>query len=673
MALRRALFTLLAIVSLAGSPWATEPSQAETQPVGRLDVVSVSPWVDADGVWEVRFRPGSLPEGSTLTYSIRQPLTGSETAVRSELQRLVAGTSDGAALQGPKTVALSALAAPDGLLTLDLPIRSSSSSNDRAFLPNAGIHPIVITIDAADGTLEVRQVLFLNRLPIGAARTPMLIGLIAPLSSPVMFARDGSITIDAATRRSTEQLITLLGSVDSLPVSVAPSPELLVALAASPDPKDQTLLARLRSAVGNRNTIRAPWAPVHLESWATTGSLADLQASLLQGQDAVKNQLGVDVDGSTWPADPAVGPNAIQSLSEAGVKRIVLDPSRLAGSRQLGAESAFDKTFTVNGSKGASLQAIAIDPDVAELLRSSDNPAISVNAALSELLGPWFASGSGRRGAVLTLDETLPAPVLDAMVTALSAAGPSPIRVSAINDVFDGIDAYSTRTNGRSSPLVRTVTTPGGVTDVRAVSRGLDRLRSRFAAFSSTFATTDPSVTLVGRLMAEAQHEGLTTEQQNAYVTDAGARITGDLHKISVPKPRSLTVTARDASLPLRFTNELPRDAHVRLHLRSPRLEFETGQVKVLTLKPGTTRIDVPVRVQASGQFLLTVELRSADDSLVIATGRQSVRSTAFSGVGLILSGGALLVLVVWWIRTLRAKGAERSEGQHPGAEPAER
>ena len=59
------------------------------------------------------------------------------------------------------------------------------------------------------------------------------------------------------------------------------------------------------------------------------------------------------------------------------------------------------------------------------------------------------------------------------------------------------------------------------------------------------------------------------------------------------------------------------------------------------------------------------------DGSLTISTSRQRIRSTTFSGVGLVLSGGALLVLLVWWFRThRRAKASARAD--HPTAPQSE-
>jgi hypothetical protein len=62
----------------------------------------------------------------------------------------------------------------------------------------------------------------------------------------------------------------------------------------------------------------------------------------------------------------------------------------------------------------------------------------------------------------------------------------------------------------------------------------------------------------------------------------------------------------------------------------------------------------VHVRVRASGAFPLEVTVRSPDKTLTISTTRFTVRSTAVSGLGLVLTIVAGLFLLLWWGRHFR-------------------
>ena len=61
--------------------------------------------------------------------------------------------------------------------------------------------------------------------------------------------------------------------------------------------------------------------------------------------------------------------------------------------------------------------------------------------------------------------------------------------------------------------------------------------------FGLVMVGLDNTIVAVANLMATAQDRNLSGRVQSAYVSEASGRIDGDLHKISVPTPRSLTVT----------------------------------------------------------------------------------------------------------------------------------
>jgi hypothetical protein len=72
------------------------------------------------------------------------------------------------------------------------------------------------------------------------------------------------------------------------------------------------------------------------------------------------------------------------------------------------------------------------------------------------------------------------------------------------------------------------------------------------------------------------------------------------------------------------------------------------------------------VRVRTSGAFTMVVEVTSPDQSIVLDTSTFDIRSTAISGVGLVLSAGAGLFLAVWWAKHWRS--ARRSRHLMPAS-----
>ena len=98
---------------------------------------------------------------------------------------------------------------------------------------------------------------------------------------------------------------------------------------------------------------------------------------------------------------------------------------------------------------------------------------------------------------------------------------------------------------------------------------------------------------------------------------------------------------------------------HVVVTVRSDKLEFpeaggshpqnEITRKLDLVRRNETDRFAVQTR--ASGAFPLLVTLQSPDGSLVVSHTQITVRSTAASGVGLLLSAAAGLFLLIWWGR----------------------
>jgi len=109
----------------------------------------------------------------------------------------------------------------------------------------------------------------------------------------------------------------------------------------------------------------------------------------------------------------------------------------------------------------------------------------------------------------------------------------------------------------------------------------------------------------------------------------------------------------------------------VRVLVTSPKLDFPDGAAQIVTLDTANTTVTFKVRARASGTFPLDVKVTSPDGTLPIATERLTVRSTAVSGVGFVLSIGAGLFLAGWWIQHLRSErrlNRRKTRPRHPSS-----
>jgi hypothetical protein len=115
-----------------------------------------------------------------------------------------------------------------------------------------------------------------------------------------------------------------------------------------------------------------------------------------------------------------------------------------------------------------------------------------------------------------------------------------------------------------------------------------------------------------------------------------------------------VTLTAQTADVPLVVENALSRPVRVRMIVASDKLEFPGGGTRTVDLAPGVNHLEIPVRTRATGAFPLAVDLQTPDGSVTLADANMRIRSTAISGIGLVLSIGAGFFLVLWWARHWR-------------------
>ena len=284
---------------------------------------------------------------------------------------------------------------------------------------------------------------------------------------------------------------------------------------------------------------------------------------------------------------------------------------------------------------------------------------------ITQMFATWLADDH-ERGAVVQIDDRSDPEVVGELIAALQTTDPAddaarPIAVVPPAEVA-ATDPITVRQSGKDTTWTRELRTPDSVPRVGEISRKLALVRPLIDDYAAIVPKGDPTATRLAIVVQRSLDRLVSPGIAAGQLDEAGDLMRAELGRISASGPQNLRVTSRRASIPLRFDNGTGRPISVRLRLQSPRLDFTDGNEQVLTLNPGLNRLDVGVEVRASGQFMMQADLLAPDSDRVLASTRQRVRSTTFSGVGLMLSGGALLFLVVWWSRTLRRRPARDDE-----------
>jgi hypothetical protein len=608
-------------------------------------------------VWSARFDVvGAAPLDATVNVSIRKPLSGDETTVRARLASIRDGGDVPSALVPDIDKPIGPLLTP-GQLSIDIPIRSHAGDPDRVYVPNGGVHPVVITLLDHRGAALQRTVLYLTRQPTDPVKTPVQLALVLPVHTSSVVQADSTWVVPEDGRRQLERAADLLQAHPNIAMSVQPSPNLLDALASSGTPDDHALLARLTAALqgsGGREMLRAPWSALQVESWTTTGSLSDLQTPLVAGQNTVANRTGAQVQSRNWVVDPTVGPGALGSLASVGVDRLVVDPARLEPTKALGKDPGTTRAFQVEGS-GKTYRALAVEPGItSDLTAPNVSPAEAAHDAITEMQAIWFADPTGVTPAfALDIDDQVPVDRVLALLSTLDTGTPL-VTPAPLSAALDRASSYVDRTTRRARPLTRQLQKAVGTTNVAALSSYLGQLRIRTAAYHSSMADT-PGLVPLDAMLLGSQDRSLAEAQQRALLDTAARRIDTDFAAIQVPARRTFTVTSRNATLPVQFSNGLSRVVTVDVRFTGTRLDIVGGNRRVLELQPGINRLNLPVIARTSGQFTIVVRVRTVDRQVLIASTEMRVRSTAFSGIGLLIGGGAIVFLAVWWFRSWRS------------------
>jgi hypothetical protein len=157
-----------------------------------------------------------------------------------------------------------------------------------------------------------------------------------------------------------------------------------------------------------------------------------------------------------------------------------------------------------------------------------------------------------------------------------------------------------------------------------------------------------------------AESTVLTAAERREYVSRLAAAVADERHKFQLPTGGSLTLTARRGGIPITVRSTANYPARVLLQVASDRLKFPGGSTRMLHLTRHNTTERFTVQSLGSGAFPLRILLKSPDGKVLLGQTRLTVRSTNASGVGIGLSVGAGIFLLLWWYRHSARRRRER-------------
>ena len=638
--------------SSPGDPASSSSSVVPAAQATTIELLEQEPFHRRDDVAVFRLEIEGAPDGAVIEAERHDPVTtrsGFAETVDDEL-----GTPDHTL---PPVPATSLPSSPRGGVELAYPMAEDAGLDDY------GVYPLRLLVRDPGGNTLAQLVTYLVVLPDEGNEFPALsVAFVMEIGGHNGLHPDGTVLLDAETRAAVDARVEVLRS-SRLPLTVAPSPETLDALGnPGADEQSQSLLDRLHAAMAGRAPLARPYVDLDLDALAAANLVTQVPGQAGSGAQVIRTRFGVEPVGGIWLSRATLGEGGVDALRQIRAPHVVLPPSAVAAVEGYDADEI--PTEPVSLGEGGPTGFVA-DEALGTRLTGTDG-MIDAQRFLAELALVWLSRPSAERGVLVRLPELAPIDV-DTVSAALAGLGEAGVsRVVTAQQLFESVPPSD---EDEGAPAVE-LAPSSGHDDLRPLVDPLGRAQGRVPALAGTLADSE-LVDSLWRSLLVSLGAGTPQGERRSYVDRVDVAAADVAAKVSAPEEFQITLTAREGKIPLALTNDTGRPVSVKVHLDSNQLEFPDGTVRDEVLPPGTTQLDLDVRTRASGAFPLDITITSPDDALELDHTTFTIRSTTVSGVGVFLSAGAGLFLLVWWARNWRsAKRSQRLVGQ-PGAGPA--
>jgi hypothetical protein len=613
---------------------------------------------------------GPIPEGASLTVTVssrlRQPRDGLHALLDEGGEK--GGTVDFVSLaldEVPRD--------PGGRLNLTLPTvrRSRDDTRETLRLSAAGLYPVTFELRTAEDDPIASLLTFVDRTDDSKPIVPMVVAMVASLASPPAGQPDGTIRVGDQERADLEQLADALEHNTAVPLTLALPPELLDRLAASAAAPDQQLVARLAAVLPREQVLSRPYITLDPSSAAGSGLSGDYTRLLAQGEDTMRRLFpGLTTDRTMYLATGSLDDNGLQLLRDLGTLNVVLTPPPADAEQDPRTDVDPTGTVQLSGRDGATVRAVVLDDVLLRRMATDDDPVLAAHYAATELIA-LQAEDDERpgRGVVVLPPPGWPMSAVF-LGTLADLLGTTPLLAPAtLSGLFAAVGA--TADTGGSGPL--TIAPPGGaVANLGDLASEVGERRIEVQQVSSMLPAADPLPNDLRQLLDLSLADDDTPEQRAGYLSTVDRDMAAVKAAIVPTDRRQFTITSRRTTIPITIRSTWPQPLKVKLRLTSQKLNFPEGD-QILTVDQSSPPIRVPVEAKTNGTFQVTAFVLTPEgDALLGPPTAITVRSTALSGLGILVTIGAGLVLAVWWLQHLRSRrrgrGVAEAAERHPTA-----
>jgi hypothetical protein len=636
-----------------------------TTPAGPLRLVSQTSWVTPGTPFEmtVAVRADAPPDDVLVYVDVYRAL-GS----RSEFARSLAPGWSGYALAHPvRGVPLSAFAASSsGTITIELP--TGALANQLHVAP-PGVYPVALTLRRRGVEAPIASLLTHLVATPATTKSKLDVALVLPVHAPPPDASVPGAVLAPDRAAAVVDVIDALAAHPNVPLSVQATPDTVAALMATDAPS----VNRLGQALEGRELLAGTWVPTSIPSMLSAGLGQEVSLSLTRGGDALTADLGTPVTGRTWALAGPVDLATLSFLRFAQFDRVVVPEADLGPNPDPQGKTVV-RPFEVEAADQTLVRAAVADAGLAAHFTGPTDPVLAAHQLLADLSQVFGDAPNTDGRGVVVVPPIAWSPDSAFLAVLLGGLHASPLLAPVTVDTF--FDRLPTADTAQGTPLTRPIVTDTAA--VRSTAAGLlpdgqRAARTDLQAIAALLPQSDTTVyPRLERTLLEVPSTDLTPATR-ALALDALNRGTqAVLGQVQLPTTRTITLTARTGHLPLSVVSLSDEPLQVLLQVQSDKLKFPGAATAntatfPLTLHKGTNTIaDLTVEARTSGAFPLHLTVLTPDAGMVISRATVTVQSTALSGVGVVLSVGAALFLVMWWSRhAWKARQTARAEERH--------
>ena len=538
-----------------------------------------------------------------------------------------------------------------------------------------GVYPIVLDwVPRTQLQVHAPVVTHLVHLP-AANLVPRPLAIVLTLDADVTW-NEGLLVIDDADRF--DAALRVLSAYPDTPV-VLDAPAAVLAALDGPgvSPGSATLVADLveRAEIANQGFVRLPAG-----SWVRASLHQTVVDQFAAGEVALTEIAGRPPLGTLQITGPTDGLEILTWHAARGTKAVVVDAERLAV--RTDRDDASDEVGTGGASGRSPARRDSARPDGKSTTESANTESThSWSAApytpvvVAGVEPPIVAMPAIDAARVGTGTEAIARLLAELSIAALEPGAPRPepviFRVDADDDasvenlaaLLAALAEPGAVAAGGADQLIGALSFPGtlATAELRPAvgsepadeARTVASIQADVASFASAAGANDPASIQLGRL-ALLSATASPAERQSLAAT-ARASVLENLDGLELAEPGLITVTSHRADLPVTVRNGSRFDLDVRVGIRGEDVARTGSAPLVVQIAAGETKdMGVPVELRRSGTIEAELYLETPDGRIRLEQRTVRLRSTAISGLGVLLSVAALAFLALWWARSVR-------------------